>query len=318
MRNENISASNDMPLVSVVIISYNSAGTITDTLNSIAGQRYPNLELIISDDGSSDDTVNIARKWILEKWANRPAKVLEVHENTGIPANMNRGNAAATGEWIKGVAADDCLLPNCIEDNINFIRKHPEAQLVFSREIFFTGSIGGKSFKQLKVYPEETEIPTFFRKSAEEQMKYLLVKNDLSAAPVFYRKSLLTRFPYNELYKGMEDWPMWLTLTKAGVKLEFMDKETALYRIDSTTISRAGSKRLYSTSLFDAEKLHYLLERRPLLTAFAQSDKSFKKAIRKYDRRYLLYDLCCFLFRNKKNLFTSVARHAISRMLKCV
>lgn len=111
-----------MPLVSITVITYNSASTVVETLNSVYCQTYRNLELIVSDDSSSDDTVNVCKKWI-KKHENRFERVciIESKMNTGISANINRADAACTGECVKGIAGDDKLVPGCVETFVDLV-----------------------------------------------------------------------------------------------------------------------------------------------------------------------------------------------------
>ena len=120
---------NNNPLVTVAIVTYNSAKYIEDALESVKNQTYKNIELIISDDASEDNTVEICRNWISKHKANFYAvKIITVEKNTGIPANFNRALNSASGEWIKFVAGDDIIYPDCIKDNIEFVKKNPEAK----------------------------------------------------------------------------------------------------------------------------------------------------------------------------------------------
>ena len=112
------------PLVSVIVITYNSAEFVLQTLESINNQKYKNLELIISDDSSTDNTIEICENWVsLNSKFFTNCEIVNFMINTGIPANCSRGVAAANGKWIKLIAGDDLLMPNCISDNINFIIK---------------------------------------------------------------------------------------------------------------------------------------------------------------------------------------------------
>ncbi len=99
-----------MELISVVVICYNAETTITETLESVKRQTYPNIELVISDDCSKDSTVDITKEWIernKERFSN--TRLLNSKKNKGVVANCNRGIGAAKGIYIQCVAGDDRL-----------------------------------------------------------------------------------------------------------------------------------------------------------------------------------------------------------------
>ena len=112
---EEITNNNDtlekQPLVSIIVITYNSSKYVLETLESAKAQTYQNIELIVSDDCSIDNTVEICKEWI-EKDKERfvRTELITAEKNTGIPANCNRGVKAAQGEWVKLIAGDDMII----------------------------------------------------------------------------------------------------------------------------------------------------------------------------------------------------------------
>ena len=104
------------PLVSVPVITYNSSEYIIDGLESIKAQTYKNIELIISDDCSTDNTVELCRDW-LENNKDYFVRVelVTTDKNTGVAGNCNRSVKACRGEWIRGLSGDDKFLPNTIQ-----------------------------------------------------------------------------------------------------------------------------------------------------------------------------------------------------------
>ena len=132
---------NHLPLVSIPVITYNSSKTILDTLDSIKMQTYDNIELIISDDASSDNTVSICKEWI-SKNQSRFVRVelIEGRLNVGISANANRAADVCKGIWIKGIAGDDILFPDSIGKYIKYVQNHPSAVYVFAKIKAFGGS----------------------------------------------------------------------------------------------------------------------------------------------------------------------------------
>ena len=122
------------PLVSVAVIAYNSAEYILETLESIKAQTYDNIELIVSDDCSSDNTLDICRKWIDDnqtRFIN--VRIVESPTNPGQSGNYNRAFDACTGEWIKEIDGDDALMPDCISTYMQYAANHPDVQCIFSK-----------------------------------------------------------------------------------------------------------------------------------------------------------------------------------------
>jgi len=135
------------PLISVIISAFNSSPFIEETLDSVRNQTWAGLELIVSDDCSNDNTVDICRNWIRDhKSRFVRTELITSDQNTGVAGNANRGIRAAQGEWIKFLGADDTLKPTCIEDNMTWIESHPETGVLFSKievykEIFARDSL---------------------------------------------------------------------------------------------------------------------------------------------------------------------------------
>lgn len=100
------------PLVSVCIPTYNSAEFIEETLRSVAEQSYSNIEVVVTDDGSTDDTVEQVKT--VADSLGLSIRLDVVEQNQGIAANWNRCLQMASGEYVKLLPADDPLAPDCI------------------------------------------------------------------------------------------------------------------------------------------------------------------------------------------------------------
>ena len=164
------------PTVSIIVITYNSSKYVTETLESAKAQTYLNIELIISDDCSTDNTVEISEKWINENHSRFiKAQLIRAEKNTGIPANCNRGVKASSGKWIKIIAGDDILLENCIADNIQYILQNSYALVVLSKVQSFKDSYQEKNI--IAILPPS--IPDFFsiQITSHEQYKMLLIED---------------------------------------------------------------------------------------------------------------------------------------------
>jgi glycosyltransferase involved in cell wall biosynthesis len=126
-----ISHPGNQPLVSIIVPLYNHARYIEATLESFANEGHLNLEVVIIDDGSKDDSFQVAQAW-LERHPNVFTNVsLERQENAGITKTLNRLLARANGEFITMVASDDLLLPGGIQARLAALERRPDWLAVF-------------------------------------------------------------------------------------------------------------------------------------------------------------------------------------------
>jgi len=229
----------DNPLVSIVVITYNSSNYVLETLESAKAQTYQNIELIVSDDSSKDNTVDICMEWI-EKNKERfvRTELITVKKNTGISSNANRGIKSAKGEWIKGFAGDDILMPNCIETYLSYAKKHSNEKLFFSYPVFF-----GDDVTRDKEFWERALIVFEKMKTSEQQFDYLKNQhNFVPAATSFIHRSIFfeTIGFYEEFLLFIEDYPYWLKCTKQGFNLRILNEKLVKYRISTNSTSTSS------------------------------------------------------------------------------
>ncbi len=227
---------NNQPLVSVPIITYNSAKFVLETLESIKAQTYQNIELIISDDCSLDNTVELCQKWV-EKNKDRfvRTQIITSEVNTGISANLNRAEAACQGEWVKGIAGDDLLMPNCIKDCVEYVLEK-KASCIFGK---------------IEAFGENQEYAQYLTDTFSERNDYMstltnddlydmIVNGDTPPAPAFFyrRKFFIDNNITNDVRIPMiEDLPKWLNLLNRGCEFQFLDKTIVKYRLGGISTS---------------------------------------------------------------------------------
>ena len=120
---------NWQPKVSICIPTYNGEAFIEETIKSAIAQTYPNIELIVSDDGSTDRTIAIAQSFLSQTTAD--FRII-LHRNYGLSQNWNFCISQATGEYIKFLFQDDLLEPECIEKMVSLAQQNPKIGMVFS------------------------------------------------------------------------------------------------------------------------------------------------------------------------------------------
>jgi glycosyltransferase involved in cell wall biosynthesis len=125
----NQNSDNSLPLVSILIPTYNGEAFITEALQSAFSQTYPNVEIIVSDDNSTDNTLNIVQQ--IQQNSQSTIGVF-THPNYGLVGNLNFCLQQARGKYIKFLFQDDLLEPTCIEAMVQFAENNPNIGLVFS------------------------------------------------------------------------------------------------------------------------------------------------------------------------------------------
>lgn len=221
------------PLVSIVVVTYNSSEFVIETLESAKQQTYENIELIISDDFSTDNTIEICKIWV-EKNKNRfiNTSIITTDKNTGISPNANRGFKASNGEWIKFIAGDDMLMENCIEELV----KHIEINKSFPITFLVHGIVPFRKDSEFNVvYPPEK----FINSDAYGQLIYLLRRgNSVSGSAFFLERTTFEKFGgFDERFNLFEDFPLLIKYTKNNQRIWLIKKPLFKYRIHSSNLS---------------------------------------------------------------------------------
>lgn len=244
-------------LVSIIVTTYNSAKFVIETLESAKAQTWQNLELIVSDDCSSDNTVELCSEWIArnkERFVS--TDIITVPKNTGVSANCNRCIKASNADWIKFIAGDDILLPNCIEENMKFVAEHAEASIIFSQVLVYQDEFKEDQFAAaIPVnYPENLMNQLF---GAADQFKLLLISDRINYTPSYFfkKQALLNVGCYDEENKLVEDYPMWLKLTRAGNRLFYFHQPTVGYRRHQQALNNNTDGGLFKPLLLKSAPL---------------------------------------------------------------
>lgn len=221
--------SQELPLISVVVLTYNSSQYVLETLDSIYRQTYQGpIELIVTDDCSIDNTVDVCKKWIKSNSERfKRIGLIETKENTGVSKNINRGCKWAQGVWIKPIAGDDVLMDECID-------------ILYNAAMMYGDSC---SFLAASMY-------CFERKEQLDNISRLLPWNFVSsnmtidldyafynpmfylAAPSFFlSKMMLDSIGYYpEIARNIEDAPLVRKVLSEGYMIHVIGKPVVFYR----------------------------------------------------------------------------------------
>lgn len=146
--------------ISIITANYNYAQYIEEATNSILNQTYQDWELIVIDDASSDNSVEIIKSYCQK---NPKIQLLQNHENKGLKESLLTGLKYATGDWVAFLESDDVLEPTNLEKKIEIINKNPDLKLVFNKVKFLT--------------EEKRNQQNIYEKTQEKLSKMIFPKN---------------------------------------------------------------------------------------------------------------------------------------------
>lgn len=283
-------------LFSIVVLTYNQENLIENTLDSIFKQSYSNIELIISDDASSDETPKIAEQW-LKKYSKRFIRttLITSNYNIGITKNHNRGIRAAKGEFLKYIGGDDLLLPEAIEKMAVFLNKNKNIFIATSYVQPFTSKEDGKIIEFLPLMPEKWAIPILQNHNSIEQFRYMSRVCFLPAPGFFFRTKGLENIDYfDENFNRFEDWHTWLKFLLKGYIIHFLPEVTVQWRIHPNSVSTSalykGDTSYFKENILVYQK--YVLPNKKFLSLsekiHAQSCIRFYKTLSQNGNRSLL------------------------------
>ena len=211
-----------LPLVSVLVPSYNGAAFLREALDSILDQTYPNLEVILLDDASTDETPDIAAGY------GDRIRYVRQPKNLGIYDNVNIGIERARGALIATYHADDIYLPTIIEEQAAYFQAHPEVGAVFCSDIFVDAK--GNEYGRISLPPEvrgerPLDYPTILNALLTYKNRFLVCPTAMVRASVHkgvggYRQSQ---------YRNSADLEMWLRIGRR-YRIAILESHLMKYR----------------------------------------------------------------------------------------
>ncbi|HEX9961016.1 MAG TPA: glycosyltransferase, partial [Pyrinomonadaceae bacterium] len=221
--------------MSICVLSYNHARYLPETLDSALAQTYPNIEIIIVDDGSKDDSLAIARNYEAKYPARVKVYTHPNHENRGISRTINLATDSSTGSYWSVLGSDDILHKDKIEKQVAFLEAHPELGFVYCHVdcIDFEGKrIPGRFGRDITSEPEP--------------LRAMLVENHIPAMSIVARREAVARVGDHDPDLIYSDWDFWvrlISLYKGG----FIAEALADYRVHGNNIS-IGTPRVTQVS----------------------------------------------------------------------
>ena len=203
------------PLVSILITAYNRQDFLSECIDSALNVTYPNVEIIIVDDASTDNTFSIAEEY---SFLNDRIKVFKNVKNQGQFKNRNIAAEYSSGEYLKYLDSDDTISPNCIQEMLFLMEKYPSAGLCLSSPTNYEG---------LKIFtPTESFLSHFIKGSG------IFNRAPLSS---LIKKSAFINVGGFSNFNGEGDFDFWLKLC-SNYDLVLCDIVAGVYRVHENQI----------------------------------------------------------------------------------
>ena len=220
-------------LISVIVPIYNRDRYLHETILSVLNQTYTNLEIILIDDGSSDNVLKIIKHY--EKLDKR-IKVI-TQKNVGICLTMKNALAFSSGKYIARCDSDDVNELDRYEKQLKFLKENNFDMVGCYIKCFGTGREGQKRYLEQCV---NKPMRTY-----EEQKNRILLGKPITGSTMFCKSEVLKEIlPFKKDCSIIEDFYLSVMLHKAGKRISILEEEKLNYRVHNENLSLSGDKRL--------------------------------------------------------------------------
>lgn len=208
------------PKVSVIMSVYNSEDYVRAAVESVLNQDYRDFELLIVDDGSTDSSVRI-----LKRYRDERIILIENPVNLGFANSLNKAVRQARGTYIARMDSDDIALPNYLQDTVAYLDGHPDTGVVYGDMIKFHGH-------QLKHEWDTNDYTSDFIHAI------LLFYNVVNHNCVVMKREIFDTYAYDPEFSVSEDAKLW-TQISAEYPIERLPQTVVLYRVHEKQVSVA-------------------------------------------------------------------------------
>lgn len=287
-----------VPLISIIVPSYNYGHLIGETLSNLKEQTYQNWECIVVDDGSVDNTRNIVEEWCRNHHQFRYI----FQKNAGLSAARNTGILASKGEFIQLLDSDDMLEPGKFSGQIAVFQQNPSAEIVYSEVRYFTTENPASRYLTLDCRYE----PWMSGSSSSDPTKLITDILNGNIFPVnspLIKRSVIDKIGLFDTHlKSVEDWDYWCRCALEGVCFVYDPSPTshALVRTHEGSMSR-NLITMKEASLMVRNKLIKKINQYP-----REKDRSIFHQINQTQRAFLFKSLSeLYLLKGQNRKFIS-------------
>lgn len=208
--------------ISVILTSYNYGNCIKDAINSVLCQTYDNFELIIIDDGSTDNSVEIIKSFAIK---DDRIKFIQNEKNIGLSKTLQKAISYAKGEWIVFLESDDILVSNAFQKKLEISEKYPDVGFIYNNVEFFGDNV--------------QKVEKKFKKLISQNKKYIMPKNMfydfgysnpvLTMSSVMVKSKYIKNIDFNSPIDKLIDWYLYIQIANR-TKFLYIDEILTKFR----------------------------------------------------------------------------------------
>ena len=270
------------PRVSIVLPVFNGEKFLAQSIKSVIKQTFKDWELIIVDDCSTDDTLNIANGF-----AKQDDRIIVVRnkQNKKLPASLNVGFTKARGELFTWTSDDNIAKPNWLKTLVDFLDKNPDIDMVSATMDYID------------------ESGNFLFKTTQPKSPVSLSYKSNVGAAFMYRKSIAEKIgEYDENTFCAEDYDYWCRIALSG-NLKYIPENIYKYRVNTKSLTALEQPRIKQKTAYIQEKYFYEFIEKFHLNYWQRSKLEYLVRRNKYKPIFVLFDAYKFLLKNAVNLF---------------
>ena len=263
------------PLVTVICLNYNHSDFVIESLESIINQSYTNIEIIIVDDCSSDNSIFVIEKWI-EK--NKVNSFIKNNVNIGNTKSFNSALKIANGDFIIDLAADDVLMPNCIALQVDKFQNSPFTNLGI---VYGNAEIIDEKGNHISYY-FDTDTNLKLIKARESGNEYLRIiaggKNAMCTVSSMIKKELYDKLNGYDETLAYEDLDFWVRASR-NYNFDFIDNPIVKKRVLCNSLGSDFHRKKSPKSKKINYSTYKIINKILLLNSSKQEDKAVLKRI---------------------------------------
>ncbi|WP_455210879.1 glycosyltransferase [Kaarinaea lacus] len=232
-------------LVSVVLPVRNAAHTIDECLHSVVSQTYGHFEVIVIDDGSTDESLRLIKRWCAQdrriKCYNQPS--------LGLVSALNTGLSLAKGQYIARMDADDIMLENRLQAQIDFLANHPDIDLVATQVELFPKQVVTPGYQKYIRWQNQCLTP-------QDMRDEIYVESPIAHPSVMMRRNVVVELGGYRQGEFPEDYDLWLRMINHGMRLAKVPQVLLKWRESRCRASRVDKR--YQKQKFDQLRSEHL------------------------------------------------------------